>query len=152
MERLTAVLREYLGDDDAPTGDEFMDTIGALCGQAPTVSTHWMDIVGVLNRRIPHSWHQDTGRESYTVLWGFPNEANYCGTGVFTHILTLRQSHYAPEGHALNEPLLFQGNIPEEFIVRPKFEPGKELLIYRDVDALHTAPDVTYRASIMRFM
>lgn len=50
------------------------------------------------------------------------------------------------------EPVLFAGSVPEEFIVRPIYEPGKEIIRYRDVDVLHSAPDVTYRTSIMRFM
>lgn len=59
MNKLTFVLRQYLGEE-SPTGDEFMETIGALCGSEP--SYHWIDIVGVMNRKIPHSWHQDSGR------------------------------------------------------------------------------------------
>ena len=51
MQRLTAALKHYLGDN-APTGDDFMDSIGNLCGSKP--SRHWIDIVGVMNR-IPHS-------------------------------------------------------------------------------------------------
>ncbi|EJK56706.1 hypothetical protein THAOC_23351, partial [Thalassiosira oceanica] len=32
MKKLTEVLKEYLGEDVAPSGDEFMETVGALCG------------------------------------------------------------------------------------------------------------------------
>jgi hypothetical protein len=92
MKRLTKVLYEAFGgisdkqekikekEDEfkpCPTGDDLMHTIGDLCGPEP--STHFIDIVGVLDRKIPHSWHQDTGRSgssnitNKTVLWGFSN-------------------------------------------------------------------------------
>merc|ERR1712087_156231 len=98
MRRLTPVLRDYLGDG-APTGDGFMETIGKLCGSKP--STHWIDIVGITDRKIPHSWHQDTGRshggDTRTVLMGFPKEDNYDGVGVFSHAVKLKYERVAPE-------------------------------------------------------
>lgn len=60
MAKLTRVFDEYLEDlkrEGQPlTGDDFMERLGSLCGSEP--STHWMDMVGVADRRIPHSWHQ----------------------------------------------------------------------------------------------
>jgi len=158
MQRLTQVLQRHLGEK-APTGDEFMDTIGSLCGSQP--QTHWIDIVGVLNRRVPHSWHQDKGRspngDTYTVLLGFPADDHYDGVGVFSHILKLHQEQWAPEEHPPNEPVLYgaldDGDVVEESqIVRPRFAEGREIIFYRDVDVLHSSPDVAYRASVMRFM
>lgn len=155
MQRLTQILQQYLGNA-APTGDEFMDTIGALCGSQPR--THWIDIVGVLNRRVPHSWHQDTGRGSpqgntYTVLLGFPAHDNCNGTGVFSHLIRLEREQWAPDEHPLHQPVLY-GDLQarESQIVRPRFAPGREILRYRDVDVLHSSPDVAYRTSVMRFM
>ena len=136
-----------------PTGDELMHAIGSLCGKKP--STHWIDIFGVQDRAISHSWHQDFGRSpenSMTVLWGFPPESNYEGCGVFTHLAPLKRECLAPETHPRMEPVLFDGKIGEEHIIRPSFGPGRELLRYRDIDVLHSAPDVTYRTSVMRFM
>jgi len=161
-----------------PTGDEFMNAIGSLCGAHP--SGHWIDIVGITDRMISHSWHQDTGRlhaglgldreneftikekgwggddnekYTYTVMMGFPKEDNYQGTGVFSHVLQLNRTHYAPpKGHGYNEPVLFEGTVEETYIVRPSFGLGRELIRYRDVDVLHSAPDVAYRESVMRFM
>eukprot|EP00957_Ditylum_brightwellii_P116441 8881804-Ditylum_brightwellii.AAC.1 len=105
MKKLTSVLKQYLGTN-APTGDEFMDTIGSLCGPKP--STHWIDIVGVLDRRIPHSWHQDTGRSrnnnTRTVLFGVPPKDNYDGIGVFSHVVKLERERLASDTHPLNEP------------------------------------------------
>ena len=49
MKKLSKVLRDAFGTQ-APSGDEFMNSIGALCGDNAT--THWIDIVGVLDRRI----------------------------------------------------------------------------------------------------
>jgi hypothetical protein len=159
--RTTALLQKTFGSTphpteySIPTGVDLLNAIGSLCGRG--ASTHWMDIVGINDRAISHSWHQDTGRsgdgESWTVLWGFPKEDCYVGTGVFTHVLPLTHEHHAPHGHTQNEPVLFHGiSVPDESIVRPCFGPGKELLVYRDIDVLHSAPDVTYRTSVMRFM
>lgn len=153
MKRLTKHLQDYLGDS-APTGDEFMDTIGALCGSKP--STHWIDIVGITDRKISHSWHQDTGRSAsgstYTVLLGFPIEDEYTGVGVFSHLVKLEKEQWAEEDHPPSEPVLFTGSIEEKYIYRPQFTKGKEVIFYRDVDVLHSAPDVAYRSSVMRFM
>jgi hypothetical protein len=152
MNRLTAVLQQHLGDG-APTGDAFMDTIGKLCGRKP--STHLIDIVGVLTRRIPHSWHQDTGNSpenSKTVLLGFPPTDNYNGVGVFSHVVKLKREQFAQDGHSPMEPVLYKQDIDDEYIVRPKFAEGQEIIAYRDVHVLHSSPDVAYRTSVMRFM
>jgi hypothetical protein len=154
MQKLTNVLKSNLGDS-APTGDEFMEKIGSLCGSKP--STHWIDIVGIVERRIPHSWHQDTGRspngDTFTVLLGFPKEDNYDGVGVFSHAVKLKYERVADDDHPANEPVVYPGlTIDEKYIVRPRFAKGKELLLFRDVDVVHSSPDIAYRASVMRFM
>lgn len=144
------------------TGDDLFRAIGAICGDG--ASTHWIDIYGVQDRKINHSWHLDAGRSPQnckTVLWGFPPENHYSGTGVFSHIVSLED----PFGSTLDivdddkererprmEPVLFEGGLGEDFVFRPAYEAGKELLIYRDIDVLHSAPDVAYRTSVMRFM
>mmetsp|Transcript_4685 Transcript_4685/g.7182 ORF Transcript_4685/g.7182 Transcript_4685/m.7182 type:complete len:124 (-) Transcript_4685:8-379(-) len=46
--------------------NELMEKLGSLCGPDP--SYHWMDIVGVQDRVVSHSWHQDTGRSSAPTL------------------------------------------------------------------------------------
>ena len=154
MKKLTEVLIEYLGED-APSGDEFMETVGALCGSKP--STHWIDIVGVLDRKIPHSWHQDTGRspngDTKTVLLGFPKEDNYDGAGVFSHAVKLKYEREAPEEHPTNEPVVYPKlEVDDAYVVKPRFAEGSEIVVFRDVDLLHSAPDVAYRSSVMRFM
>jgi len=93
------------------------------------------------------------------VLWGFPPENNYQGTGVFSHIIPLDYAfddiinmNDVESTHHRMEPVLYEGTVDNKYIVRPLYESGKELLIYRDVDVLHSAPDVAYRTSVMRFM
>lgn len=159
MKQLTKVLRNKLGTN-APSGDEFMMKIGSLTGKNP--SFHWIDIIGVKDRKIMHSWHQDTGRSyeqsntlhdsRFTVMIGFPVEDNYTGCGVFSHCIKLTNEHFAPSSHNENEPILFQGTSTTDYIVRPEFSYQREILRYRDVDVIHSAPDVTYRKSVMRFM
>ncbi|KAL7513809.1 hypothetical protein ACHAXN_011137 [Cyclotella atomus] len=154
MQKLTNVIKSHLGET-APTGDEFMNKIGSLCGSKP--STHWIDIVGIVERRIPHSWHQDTGRspngDTYTVLLGFPKEDNYKGVGVFSHAVKLKYERVAPDDHPSNEPVVYPGlTIDEKYIVRPQFAKGKEILLFRDTDVIHSSPDVAFRASVMRFI
>jgi hypothetical protein len=154
MKHTTQVLQEAFGEENAPTGDELFQAIGNLCGSKP--STHWIDIYGVQDRKINHSWHLDFGKsprdDSRTVLWGFPSQDDYEGCGVFSHVVPLQQECLAPADHPRNEPVLFDGTVAESHIVRPKYAPGRELLMYRDIDVLHSAPDITYRTSVMRFM
>ncbi|KAL3926796.1 MAG: hypothetical protein SGARI_005494 [Bacillariaceae sp.] len=159
MKHTTKVMREAFADEvdgdetKIPTGDDLFRAIGNLCGEK--ASTHFIDIFGVQDRSINHSWHLDAGCSPggcRTVLWGFPPESDYSGCGVFSHVVPLSNECLAPPDHNRMEPLLFDGTITEEHIVRPVYEKGKELLLYRDVDVLHSAPDVTYRTSIMRFM
>lgn len=152
MKQTTGVLKDALGDN-AMTGDELFAKIGGLCGSKP--STHWIDIFGVQDRKLNHSWHQDFGKSrenGRTVLWGFPNSDEYHGCGVFSHIVALQKECLAPENVPRMEPVLFQGTVDEDYIIRPEYQPGRELLMYRDVDVLHSSPDVIYRASVMRFM
>ena len=38
-------------------GDLFMKTLTALCGQSPHLFGSWIDIIGIKNRKISHSWY-----------------------------------------------------------------------------------------------
>ena len=153
MNQTSKVLSDALGEN-APTGDELFHAIGRLCGARP--STHFIDIFGVQDRRISHSFHLDFGKSpentTQTVLWGWPRENSYDGCGVFSHVIPLKEACWTPEDHPRMEPVLFDGTFDEQNIVRPRYNRGRELLIYRDVDVVHSAPDVAYRTSVMRFM
>lgn len=182
MPRLSKVISSYLGPN-APSGELLMSKLAHLCNppdQKGTISSpdsstitstyHWIDIIGIKNRKISHSWHQDTAilpdisDSIYTVMLGFPPENNYCGTGVFSHAVRLQcprircplqileDNDDREHNRMAGEPVLYTPSISEEFIIRPIYEPGKEILFYRDVDVLHSAPDVAYRSSVMRFM
>jgi hypothetical protein len=48
------------------------------------------------------------------------------------------------------EPVSYNEDIDNEYIVRPKFAEGQEIIAYRDVHMLHSSPDVAYRTSVMR--
>lgn len=202
MTRLTQVLQQYFHNDNDElflTGTEFMKRFAALCNPSffesqPSSSSlsqakdekqvsyyHWIDIIGIQNRKINHSWHQDTAektttnnkRNVYTCMLGFPPTDNYEGTGVFSHIVKLKNERYKKKIKEQNndndrisqEPVLYTHQhindndsnnnncIPEEYVVRPKYKAGEtEIIIYRDIDVLHSAPDVAYRQSVMRFM
>ena len=83
---------------------------------------------------------------------GFPIENDYVGGGVFSHLVKLEKEQWAKEDHPAVEPVLYTHAIDEKFIYRPQFAKGQEIIVYRDVDVLHSAPDVAYRSSVMRFM
>ena len=42
--------------------------------------------------------------------------------------------------------------IAERYIVRPVYRRGQELMVYRDADHLHSAPDAANRMAVWRFM
>mmetsp|Transcript_6743 Transcript_6743/g.8268 ORF Transcript_6743/g.8268 Transcript_6743/m.8268 type:complete len:96 (-) Transcript_6743:76-363(-) len=95
-------------------------------------------------------------------MLGFPPTDGYEGPGVFSHVVKLDREHVRgiPQGSGGSggaelprEPILFpHDEIGEEFIVRLVYASGRELLMFRDVDCIHSASDVTYRTSVMRFM
>ena len=148
MIQLTAVLQKYLGSS-APTGDVFMNTIGALCGS--NASSLWTDTVGISKRRVPHSWQHDSV-PSKTVVLGFPPDDDYQGLGVFPHFVKLNRSLLAADGSG-SGPVDFDPNllIEEDFIVRPRFALHREILAYSNVKVLTSEPDISFRTSCMRF-
>ena len=76
-------------------GDELLLGLGALCGQQPHGSL--IDIVP-LRRKVAHSWHQDSGIPSNTVLLGFPPADGYEGGGVFSSHVKLSHPLRPNEG------------------------------------------------------
>lgn len=178
MKQTTLVLSKYLGGDaprmqhDVPNGDEFMARIGALCNstEAPF---HWTEVVGVaatqnhrMGDKTKHAWHQDYGcledgmggNNNKHVFLGFPCQDNYHGTGVLPHLIPLQNEHWptrleTKDGVAsqLHKPIFYEGEVPEDHLVRPWYAPGREIIVFRDVDVLHSTPDIQFRSSIMRF-
>jgi len=87
------------------------------------------------------------------VFFAFPYEDDYHGTGVFSHLIKLKHEQWAKPKGALvpGKSIFYRGTVPDRYIVRPRYVPGSELIIFRDTDVLHSTPDIQYRTSIMRF-
>ena len=137
------------------TGSDLILTLGGLSGGEAT-SGSLLEIVNITRRKVNHSWHQDSGRAQRTVMLGFPPEDNYCGAGVFSHGVKL--SHEIASQGKRGDVVQYDqydpypGDIPEEFIVRPMYKQGAEVLVYYDNAHLHATPDVIHREAIWRFM
>ena len=150
----TIVLAKYLPEKSID-GESFFNGLFDLVPEAPSRFGSWMDIVGVIGRKVPHSWHQDSGRQQHTLMVGFPPSDGYSGIGVFSHAVKL--THRLAD-HERNEPRLWQQlkllAPPEPHtIVRPLYVPGlQELMVYDDRDVFHSAPDFAHRESVWRIM
>jgi hypothetical protein len=89
-----------------------------------------------------------TIRACHSLDWICPS---YSGEGVFSHVIEL--SHHMPEPETETPgPVIIDGRFPEEYILRPVYGKGREIIIYRDKDVLHSAPDVVNRDALWRFM
>mmetsp|Transcript_19066 Transcript_19066/g.53124 ORF Transcript_19066/g.53124 Transcript_19066/m.53124 type:complete len:169 (-) Transcript_19066:18-524(-) len=96
-------------------------------------------------------------------MLGFPAEDRYSGPGVFSHIVKLSHPLRQPgwEGEVIQfEDLTTPGGkagggpeeIEDEYIMRPMYRKGCEIVVYRDANHLHSSPDYAYRESLWRFM
>lgn len=130
--------------------------------------------------KTEHAWHQDYGhledrksnhedttsemhgksedscypyQSNNHVFLAFPFEDNYQGTGVFSHLIKLKHEQWTkPKGDLVpGKSIFYSGIVPDRYIVRPRYVPGSELIVFRDIDVLHSTPDIQYRTSIMRF-
>ena len=138
------------------TGKVFMSELTKLCPETPNRFNSWMDIIGVKKKAINHSFHQDSGLEQTTVMIGFPPENDYEGLGVFSHAVKLSHRLPIPPIELQNQPRLWSSIsndlFDEQYIVRPMYKEGKEIMTYDDRDIFHSAPDFAYRDSIWRIM
>jgi hypothetical protein len=167
MNKTTNTLRQHFGSINAPTGDEFMQAIGSLC-HSTQPPFHWTEVVGVtatqnkkLGEKTEHAWHQDYGHlempheNNKLVFLAFPPHNHYKGTGVFPHVIKLKCQQWAKPRDVMDssiKPTFYRGTVPNQYIVRPRYVPGEgEIILFRDVDVLHSSPDIQYRASVMRF-
>jgi hypothetical protein len=130
----------------------------------------WEDTIGVMNRKIPHSWRQDPNGGSIqpggqnVVLFGFPKESNYTGLGVFDHFIKLKpKSNDATTSTVMQEeikntptsppePTVYTGTVDETYIIRPQFTIGQEIVVYRNDRVLHSSPDIAWRTCAMKFL
>lgn len=153
------------------SGRTFMRRLGGLCvrggppsppqaqgsleveevGEKFFVTGSWLDIVSPKGgrRHAAHAWHQDSGLEQYTAMLGFPSEDRYEGPGVFSHVIKL--SHKMPEPEVAG-PVIIEGNFPETHVMRPVYRKGCEVILYKDCDHIHSAPDEFIRDGLWRFM
>ena len=136
-------------------GRAFLHGLGALCGQRPHGSL--IDIVP-LNRKVQHSWHQDSGISSDTVLLGFPPRDGYEGGGVFSSLVKLSHPLRPTHGDTHGAVVEFEQfepppePIPEEYVLRPLYSRGREIWISDDTTHLHSTPDRQDRECLWRFM
>ena len=155
--RLTEALRRR--GLESITGGDFVLTLGSLCGGEAT-SGSLLEIVnnaaGGRDRVLVHSWHQDSGRQQRTVMLGFPPKSGFEGTGVFSHCVKLSHE-LKPQGRR-GEVVQFElydprpREIPEEYVIRPVYKEGAEVLVYHDNAVLHSTPDYIDREAVWRFM
>ena len=137
------------------SGIEFVRGLTALCGERPHGSL--IDIVP-LQRRVAHSWHQDSGISSFTVLLGFPPRDRYVGGGVFSSQIKLSHPLRPTSGDAhgaVVEYELFEPPpepIPDEHVLRPGYARGREIFVSDDTTHLHSTPDRQTRECLWRFM
>lgn len=135
------------------SGESFIQTLGGLCGAESHGSL--IDITSTGRRQERHSWHQDSGLEKFTVMLGFPPESNWEGVGVFSHSVKLshRLRQDGEEGQIIEwEDFMVGDELPVEVIGRPEFRAGQEVMVYCDATHIHSAPDMTQRESVWRFM
>lgn len=136
------------------SGREFLLGLGGLCGNAPHGSL--IDIVP-LARRVAHSWHQDSGISSNTVLLGFPPRDGYAGGGVFSSHVKLSHPLRPSEGDTHGRVVEYERfenspHIDERFVLRPLYGRGREIWVSDDSTHLHSTPDAQLRECVWRFM
>ncbi|RSD30697.1 hypothetical protein [Vibrio pectenicida] len=153
-ETLNSITKIFYSSGVNISGKEFLYKIWSLCGNNVTGSV--MEITQP-NRRLTHSWHQDSGKVSNIVLLGFPLEGNYIGEGVFSHQVML--SHRIKQRHSDKKPSsaivmeeFGEWYIPIKNIYKPIYSAGSELWVSDDSTHFHSVPDVQNRQCIWRFM
>jgi hypothetical protein len=62
---LTSVFQKY---NLKITGPKFIDAFTDICSSSPSHFGSWIDICGVPNKTIAHSWHQDSGLDQVNCI------------------------------------------------------------------------------------
>lgn len=148
---LPHLTEEFAARGLALTGEAFVERLLQL--GALTDSGRFSDLVG--KAHTGHRWHQDHGEDRYTVMLGFPPESNFAGEGVFSHVIRLSHPLRLPkttDGWTSGTPIVVNFPAPEEFIFRPIYRPGQEVIVYKDSACLHSSPDTMNREGLWRFM
>jgi hypothetical protein len=91
---------------------------------------------------------------------GFPAHDEFQGAGCFTHLVALSHplgTGGAPRGAVVEWERVCAAQglpplLPPQFVLRPRFARGAELLLYSDEAHLHSAPDYINREAVWRFM
>jgi hypothetical protein len=136
-------------------GSHFITELGNLMTTAfPDSSSispnySWLDIATHYTRPQPYSWHADSAVPCQdTVMLGFPKVNNYVGSDVFSHIAV----QTPPQGDGSSPVVVQTDEIDPSTIYKPVYSKRNEILVYRDSEVLHTAPDKTHRDGVWRFM
>ena len=79
-----------------------MNTLSSLCGSSRYVFGSRIDIVGVKDKKVNHSWHQDSGLEQ---LWWWVSLAVIILRVSFSHAIQLSHRLSIPEN--IDEPRLW---------------------------------------------
>ena len=92
---------------------------------------------------------------------GFPAHDEFEGAGCFTHMVALshplRRVAGSPRGAVIEWEAVcaeagLEATLPPQYVLRPRFGRGAELLLYSDEAHLHSAPDYINREAVWRFM
>ena len=158
--RLGDVLRLHVGAS-APTADEFVGNISALCGD------HWGGFTSFESKEPPPGaleWHQDWAAAdmSYafdacrSVMLAFPakGSTDHEGEGILTELVQLShefstESLKKSEGYGgmstgeQDRKAASDLGVSDEHIVRPRYGRGQEILVYKDAEHLHRSPRAT---------
>jgi len=153
---MTKVLNKWgLGE---LSGATFIERLFSLCGELSfkvqdreKASGSFSDIV--TRGGGDHRWHQDSGWDKSTVLMGFPPESRWQGVGTFSHIARLSHPLPVPDKPipvVFSEMVCVGQRIPEDYIFRPVYCKGAEIVTYNDSKTMHSAPDRIDRESLWR--
>ena len=158
--RLGDVLRLHVGAS-APTADEFVGNISALCGD------HWGGFTSFESKEPPPGaleWHQDWAAAdmSYafdacrSVMLAFPakGSTDHEDEGILTELVQLShefstESLKKSEGYGgmstgeQDRKAASDLGVSDEHIVRPRYGRGQEILVYKDAEHLHRSPRAT---------
>lgn len=130
------------------TSDSSSCGCGCLCGS-------FLDISTAYTKPQNYAWHHDSHNdEQVTVMLGFPRCNGFQGINLFSHFTTDIPASLKAlrEGSNSSSPLIFEDEIEGEMILKPIYERSKEIFCYFDGGVLHSAPDVTDRCGVWRFM